>query len=141
MWGIGAVFGPVVGPILGSIATEAYDWRAAFFMIVPPGICALVCIWFALRDHTTRTPLRFDWIGFFALSVAMTAAQLILDRGHRLDWFESHGDDAVRLHRRARSVDLRRALPDRAGSRSSIRACCSIAISPSVSCSPSSWAC
>ena len=102
MWGIGAVFGPVLGPILGSIATEAYDWRAAFFMIVPPGICALVCIWFALRDHTARTPVRFDWVGFIALSVAITAAQLILDRGHRLDWFESTRDDPVRLHRRAR---------------------------------------
>jgi DHA2 family multidrug resistance protein len=89
MWGIGAVFGPVLGPILGSIATEAYDWHAAFFMIVPPGVCALVCIWFALRDHTARASVRFDWIGFIALSVAITAAQLILDRGHRLDWFDS----------------------------------------------------
>ncbi len=89
MWGVGAVFGPVAGPILGSIATEAYDWHAAFFMIVPPGICALVCIWFALRDHTARTPVKFDWLGFIALSVAITAAQLIFDRGHRLDWFES----------------------------------------------------
>ena len=62
IWGIGAVFGPVLGPILGSIATEAYDWRAAFFIIVPPGICALVCIWFALRDHTARGPgeVRLD---------------------------------------------------------------------------------
>src|SRR6185369_865535 len=89
MWGVGAVFGPVLGPILGAIATEAYDWRAAFFMIVPPGICALICIWFALRDHTARTAVRFDWVGFIALSVAITAAQLVFDRGHRLDWFES----------------------------------------------------
>jgi DHA2 family multidrug resistance protein len=89
MWGVGAVFGPVVGPILGSVATEAYDWRAAFFMIVPPGICALVCTWFALSGHRQGSPVRFDWIGFIALSVAMIAAQLVLDRGHRMDWFES----------------------------------------------------
>ena len=89
MWGVGAVFGPVLGPIVGSIATEAYDWRAAFFIIVPPGICALICIWFALRGHTARIAVKFDWIGFIALSVAITAAQLILDRGHRLDWFDS----------------------------------------------------
>jgi MFS transporter, DHA2 family, multidrug resistance protein len=56
---------------------------------VPLGLCALACIWFALRDHTARTPVKFDWIGFIALSVAMTSAQLIFDRGHRLDWFES----------------------------------------------------
>jgi DHA2 family multidrug resistance protein len=58
-------------------------------MIVPAGICALVCIWFALADHTERKPLDFDWIGFLALSVAILAAQLIFDRGQRLDWFDS----------------------------------------------------
>jgi DHA2 family multidrug resistance protein len=89
MWGVGAVFGPVLGPILGSIATEAYNWRAAFFMIVPAGMCALVCIWFALADHTQRASVHFDWIGFLALSVAILAAQLIFDRGQRLDWFDS----------------------------------------------------
>ncbi len=89
MWGVGAVFGPVVGPILGAMATEAYNWRAAFFMIVPPGIAALVCVWFALSSHTQRRPLTFDWIGFLALSTAIVAAQLIFDRGQRLDWFDS----------------------------------------------------
>jgi DHA2 family multidrug resistance protein len=89
MWGVGAVFGPVLGPILGSIATEAYNWRAAFFMIVPAGMCALACIWFAMADHTERKPLHFDWIGFLALSTAILAAQLIFDRGQRLDWFDS----------------------------------------------------
>jgi MFS transporter, DHA2 family, multidrug resistance protein len=90
MWGVGAVFGPVLGPILGSMATDAWDWRAAFFMIVPPGICTLACTWFALAGHRQGSPIRFDWIGFIALSVAMIAAQLVLDRGHRMDWFDSH---------------------------------------------------
>lgn len=89
MWGVGAVFGPVVGPIVGAMATEAWNWRAAFFMIVPPGIATLFCIWIALRDHTSSTTLRFDWLGFLALSVALVCAQLIFDRGHRLDWFDS----------------------------------------------------
>ena len=89
IWGIGAVFGPVLGPIIGAVATEAYNWRAAFFMIVPPGIATLVCIWFALSERTEKQPVRFDWIGFLALSTAIVAAQLIFDRGQRLDWFDS----------------------------------------------------
>jgi MFS transporter, DHA2 family, multidrug resistance protein len=89
IWGIGAVFGPVFGPILGSVMAEIYDWRAAFFIIVPPGIAALVCIWIALADRTETKTERFDWTGFLALSVAIIAIQLIFDRGHRLDWFES----------------------------------------------------
>jgi len=83
------VFGPVAGPIVGAVATEAYNWRAAFFMIVPPGICALTCIWFALADRTQRAEVHFDWTGFLALSTAVVAAQLIFDRGQRLDWFDS----------------------------------------------------
>lgn len=89
MWGVGAVFGPVVGPIIGAVATEAYDWRAAFFMIIPPGMLALLCIWFALADYTERKQISFDWTGFLALSTAIVCAQLIFDRGQRLDWFDS----------------------------------------------------
>ncbi|MGE0765101.1 MAG: DHA2 family efflux MFS transporter permease subunit [Hyphomicrobiaceae bacterium] len=89
MWGIGGVIGPVTGPVLGSIISEASNWRGAFFMVVPPGIVATAIVWLALRDHTERSPQSFDWTGFLALSIAITAAQLMLDRGHRLDWFDS----------------------------------------------------
>ena len=89
IWGFGAVFGPVFGPIFGSMIAESYDWRAAFFMIVPPGIAAMVCVWFALSDRTERGYTRFDWTGFLALSAAIASIQLIMDRGQRLDWFES----------------------------------------------------
>lgn len=89
IWGFGSVVGPVVGPVLGSIIAEAYSWRAVFFMIVPPGLIALVFIWFSLAGNTARTYSRFDWAGFLALSIAMTGLQLMIDRGQRLDWFES----------------------------------------------------
>lgn len=89
MWGIGGVFGPVSGPVLGSYISELYNWRGAFLMVVPPGIFATVFVWFALAGHDGRQARRFDWIGFLALAIAITAAQLMLDRGQRLDWFES----------------------------------------------------
>ncbi len=44
IWGAGSVMGPVFGPIIGSMMAEAYNWRAAFFMIVPPGLIALACV-------------------------------------------------------------------------------------------------
>lgn len=91
MWGVGAVFGPVLGPILGSMATEANDdWRSAFLIIVPPGVCAIVCVWFALSEHKETKATYFDWTGFIALSVAIVCAQLVLDRGQKLDWYESN---------------------------------------------------
>ncbi len=89
IWGLGSVTGPVFGPVLGSMIAEVYTWRGAFFMIVPPGIAAMVCVWIALADRTERKGTQFDWTGFLALSVAISAAQLIMDRGQRLDWFDS----------------------------------------------------
>jgi DHA2 family multidrug resistance protein len=89
IWGFGSVVGPVVGPVLGSMIAETYSWRAVFFMIVPPGLIAMGFIWFALAGNTARTHARLDWTGFLALSVAMAGLQLMIDRGQRLDWFES----------------------------------------------------
>ncbi len=89
IWGIGGVFGPVSGPLFGSLISELYGWRAAFLMIVPPGLIASAVTWFALSAHTSRENRNFDWTGFIALSVTIAAAQLIMDRGNRLDWFES----------------------------------------------------
>ena len=58
-------------------------------MIVPPGIVAMVLIWFALAEYKDRSRAQLDWTGFLALSVAITGLQLMIDRGQRLDWFES----------------------------------------------------
>jgi DHA2 family multidrug resistance protein len=89
IWGFGSVVGPVVGPVLGSMIAETYSWRAVFFMIVPPGLIAMGFIWFSLSGNTARTRARLDWTGFLALSIAMTGIQLMIDRGQRLDWFDS----------------------------------------------------
>lgn len=89
IWGIGGVIGPVTGPYLGSMISEAYNWRWAFFMIVPPGILATAAAWFALSAESEQSQKSFDWTGFLALGVAIGATQVMLDRGQRLDWFES----------------------------------------------------
>ncbi|HEU0215328.1 MAG TPA: DHA2 family efflux MFS transporter permease subunit [Stellaceae bacterium] len=89
IWGFGSVVGPVAGPVIGAMIAETYSWRAVFFMIVPPGLIAMAFVWFALAGNTARTRARLDWTGFLALSIAMTGVQLMIDRGQRLDWFES----------------------------------------------------
>jgi DHA2 family multidrug resistance protein len=89
IWGFGSVVGPVVGPVIGSMIAETYSWRAVFFMIVPPGMIAMGFVWFSLAGNTARTRARLDWTGFLALSIAMTGLQLMIDRGQRLERFES----------------------------------------------------
>jgi DHA2 family multidrug resistance protein len=73
IWGFGSVVGPVVGPVLGSVIAEIYDWRAVFFMIVPPGLLAMAFVWFALLDRNFAIGLL---IAFFMGMLAFTSLVL-----------------------------------------------------------------
>lgn len=89
LWGIGAVMGPVLGPVLGGVIAESLDWRWVFLAMVPIGVLSAVLAVFALGDQERGTSGRLGLIGFIALAVCMSSAQLMMDRGHRLDWFAS----------------------------------------------------
>ena len=89
LWGVGGVMGPVLGPVLGGVIAEVLDWRWVFLMIAPIGVLCVLLSAAALGDQERGTSGRIGVVGFVALAVAMSAAQLMLDRGHRLDWFES----------------------------------------------------
>ncbi|MEZ5853458.1 MAG: DHA2 family efflux MFS transporter permease subunit [Hyphomicrobiaceae bacterium] len=90
LWGLGVILGPVVGPTIGGWLTEEYSWRWVFYVGVPVGVIAYIGgLVFLPRDERSGPSPSFDWIGFGALAVAVGALQLMLDRGERLDWFES----------------------------------------------------
>lgn len=89
LYGFGVVIGPVIGPILGGIMAETYTWRWAFYVLVPVGLFSIAALHFALPADRESPRARFDWVGFVALSVSLTAAQYVLSRGQRLDWLAS----------------------------------------------------
>jgi DHA2 family multidrug resistance protein len=88
-WGVGSVFGPVIGPTLGGYLTEYVDWRWIFWINVPIGAVALAGV-LAFLPETRREPgKKLDLFGFLALALGVGALQMMLDRGERHDWFES----------------------------------------------------
>jgi DHA2 family multidrug resistance protein len=89
LWGMGVTVGPVLGPILGGWLTEDYSWRWVFYINVPIGILATAGILLYLRETPRNAFSRLDWLGFAALSIALGAFQMMLDRGEELDWFNS----------------------------------------------------
>jgi MFS transporter, DHA2 family, multidrug resistance protein len=88
VWVMGVTVGPILGPALGGWLTENYNWRWVFFINVPFGILALLGILFFMPETSVRR-LRFDFLGFTALSVAIGSLQLMLDRGQLKDWFSA----------------------------------------------------
>tara|TARA_B110000483_G_scaffold106119_1_gene129537 strand:+ start:302 stop:1822 length:1521 start_codon:yes stop_codon:yes gene_type:complete len=89
LWGIGGTMGPVLGPILGGVVGEALGWRWTFLFLVPIAVLSIIIAVFALGNQQRGTSGKFGWMGFLSLAVAIGSAQLLLDRGHRLDWFDS----------------------------------------------------
>lgn len=89
MWGVGGVFGPILGPTFGGIVGEWLDWRWTFFLILPLGLAACIPILLAIGHRERGTARHFDAAGFVMIAVAIGATQLFFDRGQRNDWFDS----------------------------------------------------
>jgi MFS transporter, DHA2 family, multidrug resistance protein len=90
LWSLGVTLGSIIGPILGGYASEGYSWRWVFLMITPLALFCIAALWVYVEDTAERLPQRaFDWSGFVLLALAVSSLQLMLDRGERLDWFDS----------------------------------------------------
>ena len=88
LWGMGSVLGSVIGPTIGGYLTEFASWRWIFYINIPLGLIALTGV-LAFVPETQRDLRRLDWFGFLTLALGVGALQMMLDRGQRLDWFES----------------------------------------------------
>lgn len=88
VWGMGIMVGPIMGPIVGGWLTENYNWRWVFYINLPIGLIAFALIWWLLPSRPLSRR-RFDLFGFSILALALSALQLMLDRGTDRDWFQS----------------------------------------------------
>lgn len=89
-FGMGVMVGPTLGPTLGGWLTDNYSWPWIFFINIPVGILAVGMIMAYVHDHPEHKRSRnIDGIGIGLLIIAVGAVQLMLERGERLDWFDS----------------------------------------------------
>src|ERR1017187_7508441 len=95
-FGMGVVVAPTLGPTLGGWITDNYSWRWIFLLNVPVGIISVLMISLLIIDpahavhRTFKQGLKIDFIGLGLLSVGLGFLQVVLDKGQRDDWFESH---------------------------------------------------
>lgn len=89
VFGMAVVIGPVIGPTVGGLLSELYNWRWAFYMIVPVGFLSFIGLRLTLPADRPTGRTSLDWTGFLSLSTAIAGVQLVLSRGQRLDWFDS----------------------------------------------------
>ena len=96
MFGVGVVMAPIIGPTLGGWLTDSYSWRWIFLINIPVGVISLILTYFLISDphflkrKGLKDGVHIDFIGLGLLSVGLGFLQVVLDKGQREDWFESH---------------------------------------------------
>ena len=91
IFGMGTMFGPIMGPLLGGWITDNWSWHWIFFINIPIGIVSLaMSLWFISDPHyMKRTVTSIDYWGLTLLSIWVGCLQMVLDKGQREDWFAS----------------------------------------------------
>ncbi len=99
LYSMAIVTAPAIGPPLGGWITDSFSWRCVFFINIPIGILSLLLTSRIISDppafrqevETARKAgrLKIDYLGIALVAIGFAGLEVVLDRGERLDWFES----------------------------------------------------
>jgi len=91
IFGIGIMFGPIIGPLLGGWITDNWSWHWIFFINIPIGFISILMVMFFIVDppYMQRTKMKIDYWGLLFLAIGLGCLQIVLDKGQREDWFSS----------------------------------------------------
>jgi len=88
-WTVTLVLGIVSGPSLGGWLCEDYGWPAVFhFSLLLAGL-SLLAIALSLPERRAGQVPPLDLFGLATFSLGIIGLQMLLDRGERVEWFNS----------------------------------------------------
>lgn len=95
VYGIAVVTAPAIGPTLGGWITDNFTWRWIFFINIPVGIISMLLTSRLIQDppdmrRRKLSETKIDYVGLGFVALGLGALQIVLDKGQREDWFESH---------------------------------------------------
>jgi MFS transporter, DHA2 family, multidrug resistance protein len=87
--GITLMVGLLAGPAIGGWLSEYHDWRSIFYVILPLAGFVFLVVAAKLTEKRAAQSPPLDFFGVATLLLGMIALQMLLDRGERLEWFNS----------------------------------------------------
>jgi DHA2 family multidrug resistance protein len=92
IYSMGVVLAPAIGPVIGGWLVDNYGWQSVFYINVPFCIVGIMMVSAFVHDppYLKRGLATIDWGGILLLTVGLTAAQIVMERGEEVDWFASN---------------------------------------------------
>jgi len=91
LFGVTAILGPVLGPLIGGWLTENVSWHYAFFINLPVGAVLVALLFVGLPHQKPRLGdlMQADWLGILGLALGLGGLTVVLEEGQREQWFQS----------------------------------------------------
>ena len=90
-FGISVILGPALGPTLGGVLIEHFNWRYIFYVAVPFSAAGMLLgsVFMPERDESDAR-VSFDWAGFLLLSTSLACLLIGLSNGQREGWYSGY---------------------------------------------------
>jgi len=90
-FGVTAIMGPVVGPLVGGWLTENVSWHYAFFLNLPIGAILVGLLLVGLPHQKAKLSefAQADFLGIIGLALGLGGLTVMLEEGQRELWFAS----------------------------------------------------
>ena len=90
-FGVTAVMGPVMGPLVGGWLTENVSGHYDFFLNLPVCIALLLLLILGLPHEKSHLGefAKADWFGIVGLALGLGGLTVLLEEGQREQWFSS----------------------------------------------------
>ncbi|MBT5809825.1 MAG: DHA2 family efflux MFS transporter permease subunit, partial [Rhodospirillaceae bacterium] len=87
MFSMGVVFALGLGPALGGVTIDLFNWRYIFLVPIPPALLSLTFGLLFLPERPQTAPAGpFDFIGYALMCAAVFCLITIIDNGQRDGW-------------------------------------------------------
>jgi EmrB/QacA subfamily drug resistance transporter len=84
--GMAVALGLALGPSIGGMLVEIYDWRLIFYVNIPIGLIAYFWCYRVLPDKRSEIRRKFDWQGALLGFAALFTMLFFASRGQAVNW-------------------------------------------------------
>lgn len=78
-----AVLGPIIGPPLGGLLTDALSWRWVFWINIPVGILGLILAWRLIPRPEQGPPPKLDAVGLVLVGTTLASGMIGIETAGR----------------------------------------------------------